>query len=875
MRSLEERAEAVYQAAKLRPLGDQSAFVERSCRGDEELLAAVHRFFTIDHKTKRIDSSSDTRTAVEQTTPGYRKLEHNSLAPGDSIGPYHVVELLGTGGMGEVYKALDPRLGRHVAVKVLASQGPSAGFRSRFLQEARAAASLNHPNIAHVYEIADAGGTCYIAMEFVDGETLRQKMNAGAPLAEMLRYLRDAANALERAHVKGIVHCDLKPDNIMVSSDGVVKVLDFGLAKLVLRYRSEDADTLDSSAETADDYRSVAGFVEGTLGYMSPEQVAGERMVDQRSDIFSFGCLLFEVATRRLPFASDTPAKTMHRIASEPAPRLSGLCKGVSPALQEIIDGCLEKDPDHRVTNMNDVARALDAQLSDGGQSETLRLPARTSGLPTPNGAATHKKKWVGLATAVALTLGAVSAYRYWFAPAPVSSVAVLPFSFASGAQGTEYLADGMSEDLIRDLSQLPGLKVISRGSSFRFKGKDEDVRTIAKSLDATLVVNGRITQAGDRFHIAVELVNADDGTQTWGAQYDPSRADLPKIEGQIAHDLGERIRLRLTQSEQSRLRKSSGRSAEAYELLLRGRYQLRLYTAESRKKAVEYYLEALQVDPNYALANAELAHAYRLLSGGAILSPGDTMPKAEAAARRALASDPQLAEGHVALADILKDQWKWEEAGREYRRAMELSPNLTMAHIGYAIHLSMMGQSDEAVSQIARARGLDPLGLPTAIDAAAVYYNTRRYDQARELLRGATTLDPAAPSLWLWTGIVNGGSGRIKEAVTAYEKAIGWGDNTSATMCFYASALARAGQRDEARRILREVEKSKEFVPPSAIAVAYLGLGDKERAIQLLQKAYDVRDPIIQYISVESHYDPLKSDPRFQEFVQKLGLPR
>jgi len=299
------------------------------------------------------------------------------------------------------------------------------------------------------------------------------------------------------------------------------------------------------------------------------------------------------------------------------------------------------------------------------------------------------------------------------------------------------------------------------------------------------------------------------------------------------------------------------------------------LYTTESRKKAIEYYRQALAIDPNYALANAELAFSYRLLSGSAILSPGDTMPKAEAAARTALASDPDLAEAHAALGDILKDQWKWEESAREYRQAIELSPNLTLAHIGYAIYLSLMGRSDEAVSEIARARELDPLGLPTAIDAAAVYYNTRRYDQAREMLRKATELDPAAPALWLWMGIVDGGSGKVKEAIPAYEKAIGWGDNTAATMCFYANSLARAGRRAEALQILRQVNRSTEFVPPTAIAAAYVGLGDKERAIQLLQEAYTIHDPLLQYLKVESHYDPLKSDPRIQELGQKLGLPR
>ncbi|MBI3680211.1 MAG: protein kinase [Acidobacteria bacterium] len=871
------RVERLYHSARERETGERVHFLQRACHGDATLQRDIESLLAKDACGDGFLDHPPAELLGACTAPLF--------TPGAQIGAYRIEELLGIGGSAKVYKALDPRLGRYVALKVLTPDTVNQGLRERFVREARAAAGLNHPNIAVIYEVGEAGETCFIAMEYVEGETLREKLQApGTALSELLGYLRQTAHALVRAHAKGVVHCDLKPENIMVTREGQAKVLDFGVAKLIGRYKSENPASEFVSwpaGRMIPREPRTTGWVGGTWGYMSPEQAGGKKDLDERSDVFSFGCLLFEAATRQLPFLDESLARTFQNLLHEPVPRISELCPGGPRGLESIVDRCLEKDPATRYASMAEVERDLGNLL----EAEGAPLPVR---MVTPSDDTCVSKrtqrrdlilaalrKWaVPVAAALLAIISVAIPYFRWYPASKPPSIAVIPFVNALGTPQSEYLSDGISESLIHALAQLPDLKVIARSSSFRFK-EQIDVRQVARTLGVQFLVSGRVAEGGGRLRITAELVSGADGSQVWGAQYNPTISDLAGVEAAIAREIAERIYSRLTRSEREKLAKGAKVNPEAYELLLRARYHMRLYTPESRRQAVSYYQQALALDPGFALASAELASAYRYLSGSAVARAAEMLPKAEASARRALAADADLAEAHAALADIKKDQWAWASAEREYRQALRLNPNLANAHVGFAIYLSVMGRDEEAIAEIQGARKLDPLGLPTAVHVAAVYYNARRYSQALDALKAAVDLDPAAPAPWTWIGIVSGGSGHFAKAVSAFETAIGWGDNTAATQCYYAYSLARTGRRDRAIEILHQLEHSDAFVPPSALAVIHLGLNEKERAIQTLQAAYAVKDSMLQYMKVESHLDSLHQDPRFQELAAKLGLPR
>jgi TolB-like protein/Tfp pilus assembly protein PilF len=549
--------------------------------------------------------------------------------------------------------------------------------------------------------------------------------------------------------------------------------------------------------------------------------------------------ILYELVSGRRPYPPETPWQE----------RLTRKVPPVHPRWDVLLARCLDPDPAHRFRNAEEVAQALS--------------PSRP-------------RRWflqVAAAAVIAVTAGGVTYQRD--TPGESGLLAVIPFVNASHTPESEYLSDGLSEGLINALVQLPDLKVIARSSSFKFKGDKLDVHKAARTLGAQVVVTGRVAEMGGRLRITTELVNGADGTQIWGAQYNCALSDLSSIQAEISRQIAERIRSKLTPSERLKLAKGKQVNPEAYELLLRGRYQMRLYTPESREKAVGYFQQALAVDPGFSLAHAELAAAYRVLSASGILDSAEALPQAEAEARRALAADADLAEAHAALAGIKRDRWDWTGAEGEYRMALALSPNLTIARTGLAICLSVTGKYDAAITEIQHSRELDPIGLPTAVDVAAVYYNTRHYDQAAEALQHAASLDPSSPTPWMWMGMVKGGSGRFSEAVAAYEKAIRLGDHTGAIQCLYAHSLARSGRRHQALQILDQVRRSQVFVPLSALAFIYTGLNDKESAIRMLQAAYAARDPMLQYLQVESHYDILKDDPRFQDLAIRIGLPR
>jgi TolB-like protein/Tfp pilus assembly protein PilF len=535
------------------------------------------------------------------------------------------------------------------------------------------------------------------------------------------------------------------------------------------------------------------------------------------------------------------------------------------------------RDPALRWQAAADLKLELD-EVAAGAGKTVVAAEAEGQEPPRPKrdiGRNLRRAPWWVLAIAVTglLALAAVTARRFLpDSPAAIGSIAVLPFVHANNSPEIEYLSDGISESLINTLSQLPRVKVIARSSSFAFKGRETDIRQVARSLGVQALVTGRVVQSGRRLKVTAELVNGADGTEIWGEQYQRENADLLAVQAEISRHIADR--LHATLPGEGPMVRRAGTKPEAYELLLRGRYQLRLYTPESTQKAVEYYQQAIAVDPSYALAHAELAYNYRLLSGAAILNPADMLPKAEAEALQALALDEGLAEAHSALADVERDLWHWTAAGREYRRALELNPNLADAHDGYALYLSVTGKHDEAIAEILRTRQLDPLKLLVALDVGTIYYNARDFRRALDAVGHALELDPAAPITQTWIGIVNGGMGRFDEALAAYEKAIAGGAGTATTRCLYAYSLARSGKQNRALEILAQLQGSGEFVPPAALAFIYAGLNRKDEAFRSLERAFEARDPLLQYLNVEPHYDVLRSDQRFQALLTKVGLP-
>lgn len=821
--------EALYLGAL--EASDRNAFLEEACAHDSDLRTEVEAL---------LDDESATLGL-------FRPIDSEPLAPGSTFGAYHIVELLGSGGSADVYKAFDPRLDRDVALKVFTTAALADDFQSRFEREAKAAAALNHPNIATIYEVGRTGEYWFIAMEHIDGITFRETLDddVACPVEERLRYLTHVARALARAHAQGIVHCDLKPENVMIARDGLVKVLDFGLARLVQPQRT--SRTATPAALGPGDARRAR--IEGTIGYMSPEQASGKE-VGAAADVFAFGCMLFEAVANRLPFWSPSVVRSIHSLQHEAAPRVDAFTRKAPAGLQRLIDDCLAKDPAARFPSMEDVGRRLDAIVE--------RKPRVAT--------------WA-VAAAVALVSAAVL-YVQWPAPVAPASVAVVPFVSMPPSPDGEMIAQQISEGLNSTLTQLSDLKVTAPASSFRFSVGRSDVREIAKTLGVRTIVTGRVNATGGSLRLAAELIDGTDGTTLWGKEYTPQLSELGDVQTQIAAEVARRVRADVTPDDLRRMARTVHQNPDVNALVLRGRYQMSLYSPDSTQKAASFFEQALGIDPNYAVANAELANVYRRLATAGLLEPPTALREAERAALTAIGVDMDLAEAHTALADIRRDQWQWDVSLREYQRAIKISPSYVPAHEGLAIAYSVLGQDDAAVAELTKIRDLDPVGLSGAVDAAAVFYNVRRFDQALETLRNALGRDRNAPALWTWTGIVSGGKGDMHAAVDAFTKARQFGDNTLSTLCYYIHVLARTGRSVEATRLLETLEGSGDFVPPSALAIAHVGLGDNEGAIQLLQQGFAAKDPLLQYIVVEPFLWPVTSDPRFQAMVKGMRLP-
>ncbi|MBP6824792.1 MAG: protein kinase, partial [Acidobacteria bacterium] len=722
----DEQVEQLFHEALTRPESARAAFLAEAC-ADDEVRQAVERLLS-GHQY----AGDFLEAPVWEVAAEVLAAESVGAMNGLRLNHYQILSLLGKGGMGEVYLAEDTRLNRKVALKFLPADYVQDTERvRRFEREAKAASALNHPNILTIYEfgvaaIAD-GELHFIATEFIEGNTLRSRLSQETlSVSAVFDIALQIASAVSAAHRAKIIHRDLKPENFMLRPDGLVKVLDFGLAKLA-GLRIEVAESLTQpEPEQVNLQLTAAGSIMGTAGYMSPEQARGEE-VDARTDVFSFGVVMYEMLSRRQPFAGSSLSEIIREILHVEPPSLARLVPAVPRELERIVNRALCKDTAGRYADMSEVLADLKVLKQ--------RLDDR---------AGLRKRQRLGLA--FMLVLLALAAGAFYLARSArnaddrtgaiaLNSIAVLPFANSNRDPNVEYLADGISESLINSLSQLPRVKVIARGSSFRYKGKDANLREVARALGVATLLTGSLRQSGDRLFINVELTNARDLTRIWGAQFDRPVSALQQMQTEIVGEVAVKLHLSLTEGSQQQLAKNGAVNSQAYELVLKGRFFRGNGTTERRKKAMECFQQAIAIEPNYALAWAELGNLYSSLMNVGEMAAPEAMAKARAAAERALAIDGNLLEAHYTLANCKMDQWDWAGAADSFRRIIGMNPNSARTLSGYSFLLAYTGQFEPAIVAARRACELDPISLGLNARLGQILYLARRYDESLEVL--------------------------------------------------------------------------------------------------------------------------------------------
>jgi serine/threonine-protein kinase len=777
---------------------------------------------------------------------------------GQTLGRYRILETLGAGGMGVVYRAHDPTLDRDVALKVLQPEVlASEAGRKRFLAEALALSRLNHPHICTVYEIAEADGQTFIAMEYVKGRPLSTLIpSGGLPAETLLRYGTQIASALAHAHEHGIVHRDLKSANVIVTPEGVVKVLDFGLA------RRMDPEQ-DAAALTRSDVTGPNTML-GTPAYMAPEVLLGSP-ADVRADVWALGVILHEMAVGARPFSGNTTAGLTSAIIKD-AP--GALPPRVPPGLQAVIQRCLAKEPGQRYQAMGEVRAALDALATQ--TSAIFQAPVRTSRWPLAwmFGAAAI----AGLAITVAVTLGL---RRIQPSPGEIQSIAVLPLENLSGDPEQEYFADGMTEQLTADLSGLSGLRVISRTSVMQYKKARKPLPTIARELNVDAIVEGSVVRAGDKVRITAKLVRAATDESLWAQSYERDLREVLTLQAEVARAIAGEIDVTLTPQEEAGLASNRRVDPAAHQSYLLGRFHLDRASEDGARKAIQYFEQVIAKDSRHAGAYVGLADSYIFLSSYSIERPRDAIPKAKAAALTALKIDDGLAEAHAALGTInFFYDWDGPAAERELQRAIQLRPSLAVAHLFYSGYLLAVRRQEQAVSEIRRALELDPRSLTTHAYGTIFLIFARRNDEAIELGRKALELEPNFSIGMTFQGLAYAEQRRFQEAVANLQKAAQL-DKSPRVLLFGSHVHAVAGDKKEAERLLKEAHevKGERYFCPYEIACAYVSLGKNDEAYEWFKKGVEERADCMPWLGVEPWLDPFRSDPRYTQLLQQVGL--
>jgi serine/threonine protein kinase/tetratricopeptide (TPR) repeat protein len=740
---------------------------------------------------------------------------------GQTISHYKILEKLGEGGMGVVYKAEDTKLKRTVALKFLSPQAVGTEEdKTRFIHEAQSAAALNHPNICTVYEIDEHEDRSFIAMECVEGESLKAKIKS-IPLRvdEAIRIAIEIAEGLHEAHSKGIIHRDIKPANIMLTATGRVKVMDFGLAK------SSGGTQLTQSRTTI-----------GTVAYMSPEQGRGEQ-ADHRTDIWSLGIVLYEMLTGELPFTADYEQATIYRIINEEPPSIKSRCSDVPKKLEQIVEKALAKHLEDRYTSSEDLKKDLEsiAQIERPGEAKT-----KTSA---------QKSK---------------------------PSIAVLPFRDMSPQRDQEYFCEGIAEELINALAKLKGLRVAARTSAFQFKDRDSDIPRIGEQLKVKTVLEGGIRKAGNRLRITAQLINVEDGFHIWSEKYDRELDDIFAIQDEISLAIVDKLKVRLLGAEKSALVKRHTDDQEAHNLYLKGLYFWNRRLEGGMKLAMDHFQQTIEKDPDYALAHVGVADTYNISGFFGFFPPKEAFPKALAAAEKALEIDDKLGEAHASLAWFYAfHEWDWSAAENEFKRAIELDPNYATAHEWYGIYLFAMGRFDEGIAETERARDLDPLSPIINALVGVAYYFARRYEESIKNHRKTLELDPNFLLTNTWIVLAFVANGMCESVVRTIRGVEASAVEHAYTLGYFGFAYGACGQEEDALRmldILSELAK-KRYVSPVHRANILLGLGRTDEAFDLLENAYVERNPMLVLTKTAPFFESILSDTRCVELLRKIGL--
>src|SRR5436309_7321816 len=762
---------------------------------------------------------------------------------------YTIERELGRGGMATVYLARDLRHGRLVAIKVLRPEIAAALGPERFLREIELAARLTHPHILPLHDSGTAQGSLYYVMPYVEGETLRERLEREGqlPLEQAVQIAREVADALSHAHSHDVVHRDIKPENILLEAGHAV-LSDFGIARAI---RAAAGGSL-----------TATGIAIGTPGYMSPEQGGASARVDERSDIYSLGCVLYEMLAGEPPFTGPSAESIVRQHLTAAPPRVSAMRAAVPPAIEEAIVRALAKTPADRFATAAEFADALAAPAQRGTGRRTSRL-AVGAGLA---------------ATLLAAAAGLFVLSRPHGTPALAGgtgqSIAVLPFVNVSGAPQEEYLSDGISEELINALSKLPQLQVVARPSSFAFKGKNEDVRQIGQALQVATVLGGSVRRAANRLRVTAQLTDARNGYNLWSETYDREMGDVFAVEDEISHAIMRALQVHLVSGDSLKLLRRPTRDVEAYELYLKGRYFYNKGGFGPVQQALAYFQQALAHDSNYALAYGGIADAYQRLTASTYLRPREGMPKARAAVLKALALDPTLADAHASLGDQLcVYDWDASAAERELRRAIELNPSVANAHYFYANCLAAHGRLDEALAEARRAHELDPLNPDVATGLPWALYVARRYDEAIAVQQKSLDLEPGSAHAHMLLALPLAGKGSYAEALAEARKMAALAGDAPNFAGILGYVAGRAGERAEAQQILTALERRPPGNTAFAIALVHLGLGNNDQALRSLQAAYEERAEWLVLVTPAPFFDPLRPDPRFSALMRKVGI--